>query len=175
MQIARHLLCHTQFTADEIILCSLSVDPRRTGDLATLFVSRQVKKRSFTFLETRFLALDFSNRIFTEGICKLFDLIIADLIDEDQYLHRRTFPLPALIFGLMTFLSKPGQTLAPIVSSRLLYASDPQPTSLFTHLILIPILCSFSQLLLWRNFTLHSHRLKSVRSIFHHSTQHTII
>jgi Na+/melibiose symporter-like transporter len=113
--------------------------------------------------------LAFSNRIFTEGICKLFDLIIADLIDEDQYLHRRSSPLPAFIFGLMTFLSKPGQTLAPIVSSHLLYSADHQRSPLFAHLILIPILCSFSQLILWRKFTLHSHRLKSVRSLSQHS------
>ena len=33
-----------------------------------------------------------SNRIFTEGICKLCDLIISDLIDEDYIKnHRQVF------------------------------------------------------------------------------------
>ena len=30
-----------------------------------------------------------SNRIFTEGICKLCDLIISDLIDEDYVVNNR--------------------------------------------------------------------------------------
>ena len=168
MQISRHLLRHSSSTVDETILCSVPLDAGWTDDLATLFVSCEVKTPSFA-LPNEMSSFVFSNRIFTEGICKLFDLIIADLIDEDQYLHRRTFPLPAFLFGLMTFLSKPGQTLAPIVSSHLLYSSDHQRSPLFTHLILIPILCSFFQLILWREFTLHSHRLKSIRSLFQHS------
>lgn len=99
----------------------------------------------------------FSNRIFTEGICKLFDLIITDLIDEDQIINERISPLPTLIFGTLTFLSKPGETLASIISSQL-----------FNYFILIPIICSLCQIILWNKFTLHSYRLKSIQSIFKH-------
>ncbi len=102
----------------------------------------------------------FSNRIFTEGICKLFDLIITDLIDEDQYIHQRISPLPTLIFGTMTFLAKPGQTFASIISSRLVYSLN--------NLLIIPILCSLCQIILWKKFTLHNYRLKSIRSILKH-------
>lgn len=113
--------------------------------------------------------------MFTEGICKLFDLIITDLIDEDQFFHERVTPLPALIFGTMTFLSKPGQTFAPIVSSRLFYSINNQRTVLFNKLIIIPIMCSVCQIIFWSKFTLHGYRLKSIRSILKHSNQHIII
>jgi Na+/melibiose symporter-like transporter len=117
----------------------------------------------------------FSNRMFTEGICKLFDLIITDMIDEDQFIHQRISPLPTLIFGTMTFLSKPGQTLAPIISSRLFYSLDNQRKNLFYYLVMIPILCSLCQIILWRKFTLHSQRLKSIRLKLKSSSQHFII
>ncbi|CAF0927378.1 unnamed protein product [Rotaria sordida] len=116
-----------------------------------------------------------SNRMFTEGICKLFDLIITDLIDEDQFLHKRSSPLPALIFGTMAFLSKPGQTIAPIISSHLFYSLNNQQKTLFNNIIMIPIICSLCQIILWRKFTLHSYQLKSLRSILKHSSQHMII
>ncbi|CAF4294256.1 unnamed protein product, partial [Rotaria sp. Silwood2] len=116
-----------------------------------------------------------SNRMFTEGICKLCDLIITDLIDEDQFIYKRTSPLPALIFGTMAFLSKPGQTLAPIISSRLFYSFNNQQQALFNNVIMIPIICSLCQIILWRKFTLHGHRLKSLRSILKYSSQTMII
>ena len=37
-----------------------------------------------------------SNRIFTEGICKLCDLIISDLIDEDFIQNERQVNLDGL-------------------------------------------------------------------------------
>jgi hypothetical protein len=122
-----------------------------------------------------FLISCFSNRMFTEGICKLLDLIITDLIDEDQFIHQRIFSLPTLIFGIMAFLSKPGQTFASLISSRLFYSLNNQRKTVFNHLIIIPILCSLCQIILWSKFTLHSHRLKSIRSILKYSSHHFII
>eukprot|EP00469_Lotharella_globosa_P006110 CAMPEP_0167804506 /NCGR_PEP_ID=MMETSP0111_2-20121227/20527_1 /TAXON_ID=91324 /ORGANISM="Lotharella globosa, Strain CCCM811" /LENGTH=189 /DNA_ID=CAMNT_0007701289 /DNA_START=183 /DNA_END=753 /DNA_ORIENTATION=+ len=40
-----------------------------------------------------FLAL---NRISTEGVCKLLDLSLSDLADEDYVINKRRHPLPAL-------------------------------------------------------------------------------
>jgi hypothetical protein len=77
-----------------------------------------------------------SNRVVTEGTCKLLGLVISDLVDEDYVKRYRTMPLSALIFGSANFLAKPGQTLAPILGTYLIYdhvgsvfgsAADAQP------------------------------------------------
>ena len=61
-----------------------------------------------------------SNRVFTEGTCKLLSLVISDLVDEDFVLHRRHQAVSALIFGTSALLSKPGQSFAPLVGSLVL-------------------------------------------------------
>ena len=63
-----------------------------------------------------------SNRVFTEGTCKLLTLIISDLVDEDIVLNDRRRGVSALIFGTAAFLSKPGQTLAPLLGTALIAA-----------------------------------------------------
>ena len=62
----------------------------------------------------------FSNRVFTEGTCKLLNLVITDLVDEDYVIHGRCQPVSALLFGTAALLSKPGQTLAPVVGMWLI-------------------------------------------------------
>ena len=66
--------------------------------------------------------LCFSNRVFTEGTCKLLTLVISDLVDEDYVIHHRKQAVSALMFGTTAFLSKPGQTLAPLLGTYLLAA-----------------------------------------------------
>ena len=63
-----------------------------------------------------------SNRVFTEGTCKLLNLVISDLVDEDVVLHSRTQAISALMFGTVALLSKPGQTLAPLIGTWVLSA-----------------------------------------------------
>ena len=62
------------------------------------------------------------NRVFTEGTCKLLTLVITDLVDEDVVLNDRRRGVSALIFGTAAFLSKPGQTLAPLLGTLLIAA-----------------------------------------------------
>ena len=62
----------------------------------------------------------FSNRVFTEGTCKLLNLVISDLVDEDYVLRCRSQAVSALMFGTASFVSKPGQTLAPLIGTWLL-------------------------------------------------------
>ena len=62
----------------------------------------------------------YSNRVFTEGTCKLLSLVISDLVDEDFVLHGRHQAVSALIFGTSALLSKPGQSFAPLVGSWVL-------------------------------------------------------
>ncbi|KAJ3607727.1 hypothetical protein NHX12_024778 [Muraenolepis orangiensis] len=61
-----------------------------------------------------------SNRVFTEGTCKLLNLVTCDLVDEDFVLNRRRQAASALLFGMVALVTKPGQTLAPLVGTWLL-------------------------------------------------------
>ncbi len=61
-----------------------------------------------------------SNRVFTEGTCKLLNLVITDLVDEDFVLNRRQQAASALLFGMVALVTKPGQTFAPLLGTWLL-------------------------------------------------------
>ncbi|XP_023615581.1 transmembrane protein 180 isoform X5 [Myotis lucifugus] len=61
-----------------------------------------------------------SNRVFTEGTCKLLTLVVTDLVDEDLVLNRRKQAASALLFGMVALVTKPGQTLAPLLGTWLL-------------------------------------------------------
>ena len=121
-----------------------------------------------------------SNRIFTEGTCKLLNLVIADLIDEDWVVHRRTTSVSAFIFGLSNLISKPGQTLAPVVGTWILDHSSSvrdeftvnekngalqieNNGSVFNLLVYVPIGCAVCQLVIWSRFSLHGQKLRNVR------------
>jgi hypothetical protein len=55
--------------------------------------------------------------VFTEGCCKLLNLVVSDLIDEDSVLHSRETSISALIFGTTNLFTKPGQSLAPLIGT----------------------------------------------------------
>uniref|UniRef100_UPI0035902372 transmembrane protein 180 n=1 Tax=Myxine glutinosa TaxID=7769 RepID=UPI0035902372 len=61
-----------------------------------------------------------SNRVFTEGTCKLLYLVVSDLVDEDFVLHKRRHVASAMLFGMVAFVTRPGQTLAPLLGTWLL-------------------------------------------------------
>lgn len=61
-----------------------------------------------------------SNRVFTEGTCKLLNLVITDLVDEDFVLNHRQQAASALLFGMVALVTKPGQTFAPLIGTWLL-------------------------------------------------------
>lgn len=63
-----------------------------------------------------------SNRVFTEGTCKLLNLVVTDLVDEDLVLNRRKQAASALLFGMVALVTKPGQTFAPLIGTWLLCA-----------------------------------------------------
>ena len=139
-----------------------------------------------------FLFIVFSNRVFTEGTCKLLNLIISDLVDEDFVLHNRKQAISALIFGTSALFSKPGQTLAPLIGTWLLaeqtghslfYSDDLWASSsnsrtsfhdstnnmlrwgCFYVLVYIPIACACIQILAWTRFKLHGSRLQWVKQM----------
>lgn len=133
-----------------------------------------------------------SNRIFTEGTCKLLNLVITDLVDEDFVINKRKQAVSALVFGTSALLSKPGQTLAPLIGTWLLvlhtghdvFQSGESTGSIkrqmgdlgdeqaklyregcFALLVYVPIVCGLIQLLVWSQFTLHGRRLQWVKSL----------
>lgn len=134
-----------------------------------------------------------SNRVFTEGTCKLLNLVITDLVDEDYVKFRRKTPVSALIFGTVAFLSKPGQTLAPLLGSYLIYLNTGQSIFLnknedgdrndwlkevsslaidpeivregsFRVLVSIPIFSAIMQIIAWHFFSLHGKYLEKIKS-----------
>lgn len=140
-----------------------------------------------------FCVCSFSNRVFTEGTCKLLNLVISDLVDEDYVIHHRKQSISALVFGTSALLSKPGQTLAPLLGTWLLakqtgysifYSNEDSKTSdlfldennvhdrtgndvrlgCFQVLVYVPIVCAVLQIILWSRFKLHGRRLKVVTS-----------
>ncbi|EDQ92401.1 uncharacterized protein MONBRDRAFT_13785 [Monosiga brevicollis MX1] len=129
-----------------------------------------------------------SNRVVTEGTCKILSLVITDLVDEDMVRRYRPASIAALIFGTANFLSKPGQTLAPIVGTMMIdeqvegglfhqhqhqqqqqAAGDANQDQLRAVLLqmlwMVPVGCAAIQLLAWSRFTLHGPRLQAVRRI----------
>lgn len=134
-----------------------------------------------------------SNRIFTEGTCKLLNLVISDLVDEDYVKFKRSSPVSALVFGTAAFLSKPGQTLAPLLGSYLLYVQTGQSMFLkqstsgtsddtielspskggsnshdfeqgcFTVMVGVSVICGISQIFIWYFFSLKDKQLEQVK------------
>ena len=106
-----------------------------------------------------------SNRIFTEGICRLCDLVIADLIDQDFVENERKVTASAFFYGTAALLTKPGQSLAPIIGTVLLtVAAGSEDIRARTEqealtqedfksycLVLtgVPMICSIVQILIW--------------------------
>ncbi|KFO32319.1 transmembrane protein 180 isoform X1 [Fukomys damarensis] len=135
-----------------------------------------------------------SNRVFTEGTCKLLTLVVTDLVDEDLVLNHRRQAASALLFGMVALVTKPGQTFAPLLGTWLLCfytghdlfqqppvtpvgSAHPQPEppvpapaqaplrqGCFYLLVLVPITCALLQLLTWSRFTLHGQRLRTVKA-----------
>ncbi|XP_035262519.1 transmembrane protein 180 [Anguilla anguilla] len=133
-----------------------------------------------------------SNRVFTEGTCKLLNLVVTDLVDEDFVLNRRQQAASALLFGMVALVTKPGQTFAPLIGTWLLcvytgydifergaakeaasaaeaVAGPAQAVTLqqgcFYLLVFVPITCALLQLLAWSRFTLHGKRLQNVKAL----------
>ncbi|KAL6094574.1 mfsd13a [Pungitius sinensis] len=132
-----------------------------------------------------------SNRVFTEGTCKLLKLVISDLVDEDFVVNRRQQATSALLFGMVALLTKPGQTFAPLIGTWLLcvytgydiFQREPARDSLvavpevssgsgtpplrlgcFHMVVFVPITCALLQLAAWSRFTLHGRKLQGIKA-----------
>ncbi|KAK5851147.1 hypothetical protein PBY51_001963 [Eleginops maclovinus] len=143
-----------------------------------------------------------SNRVFTEGTCKLLKLVISDLVDEDFVVNRRHQATSALLFGMVALLTKPGQTFAPLIGTWLLcvytgydiFDRHPVKDSLvsvadvasgsgtppvrlgcFYMLVFVPITCALLQLAAWSRFTLHGRKLQGIKTLRQGNQQGNLI
>ncbi|CBY34411.1 unnamed protein product [Oikopleura dioica] len=131
-----------------------------------------------------------SNRIFTEGICRLCDLVIADLIDQDFVENERKVTASAFFYGTAALLTKPGQSLAPIIGTVLLtVAAGSEDIRARTEqealtqedfksycLVLtgVPMICSIVQILIWKKFDLKGGKLHYIKSVRQKQELHSI-
>eukprot|EP00949_MAST-11_sp_MAST-11-sp1_P002200 g2200.t1 len=108
-----------------------------------------------------------------------YDLIMADVIDEDKAKYKRTVSVSTSIHGLQAFIVKPAQSLAPIFGLLVLQhigltsdsdsdsdsdnATFEPSTVIFNLLCLVPLLGGFAQFLLWRKFDLRGAKLMGIK------------
>lgn len=128
-----------------------------------------------------------SNRIFTEGTCKLIGLCITDLVDEDFVIHSRKEAVSALIFGTTNLFAKPGQTLAPLFGTWVIatygaqiifdpsggLSADPGSLStealqavrvvMFNLAVGVAVFSAVVQLFFWSQYRLHGEWLDKIK------------
>lgn len=92
--------------------------------ITTLFVASIMRSASEGLVACKllFAVLLFLNRVLTEGVCRLQSLVLSDISDEDIVLHDRPQSHAATVNGLVSLISKPFQSLAPVVTCYFLAA-----------------------------------------------------
>lgn len=129
------------------------------------------QSRSFQVLFA--LAL-FGNRILTEGVCRLQSLVLSDVTDEDTVSHNRERSMAATVNGLMSLVSKPFQSVAPVVTcfilatQRVLLADDAASTTdpskcIATLLGATALITAGSMWVVWRRYPLHGSYLHHIQ------------
>jgi len=115
-----------------------------------------------------------ANRNLTECNCRLSALVLSDLVDEDYVRNRRSKPMSSTISGLHALVSRPAQSLAPMLSWWLLRRSGltaggigAQPAaavSAATRLLFgVPMAVSVLQAILWSQYRLRGPELARMK------------
>ncbi|XP_023254120.1 transmembrane protein 180-like [Seriola lalandi dorsalis] len=55
------------------------------------------------------------NMVIIQAAFSLFSLPLADIIDTDLKLYKRSSPLSSMVFGTNALFTKPAQSLAPMI------------------------------------------------------------
>eukprot|EP01105_Mastigella_eilhardi_P002030 TRINITY_DN1243_c0_g1_i2.p1 TRINITY_DN1243_c0_g1~~TRINITY_DN1243_c0_g1_i2.p1 ORF type:complete len:308 (-),score=81.49 TRINITY_DN1243_c0_g1_i2:64-987(-) len=112
-------------------------------------------------------------KVFNEVVCRHGNLAVSDLTDEDYVRNARHLSVSAMMVGIVNFVTKPGQSAAPMLTWALLPAhvtddvideadaADRQ--TLAACVVATPLVCGLLQLLLWRRFTLRGPVLAAVK------------
>jgi len=114
-----------------------------------------------------------------------YDVVMADVIDEDRLVRGRPKSVATSIHGLQSLVVKPAQSLAQVVGLKLLMSNglgnyqkleakvngmssqDPGESlkdSIFTLTFAAPVIISIVQFLIWRRFDLRGKRLSNIKS-----------
>lgn len=92
------------------------------------------------------------NRVLTEGVCKLLDLPLADLCDEDRVTRGRN--TSAALSGTISLFSKPGQSIAALLGHFFL-GGNHSPDRVLELMYGTPIFLGVVQCLFWSQYNLH--------------------
>ena len=119
------------------------------------------------------------NRVSSECVCRLIPLIIAQLSDEDIYLHQRdasSGSLRASVFGAANVVGKIGQSAAPMFGYFLLlqHVQKGDSAVMVTDSVTVPVLVAAVPLLVvvlqfavWNRYNLHGTYLNKVSAFVH--------
>ena len=109
-----------------------------------------------------------------------YDLVMADVIDEDRVIHQRKESVATSVHGVQALIVKPSQSLAPMFGIWLLSRyglqedgerAGPDDTSgneelqkaVFHLTFAVPLVITFCQLVVWRHFDLRRKKLARVK------------
>ena len=131
-----------------------------------LFYALSTSKTSWLYLMV--------NRIASECVCRLMPLIKSNLVDEDAYLNSRERAMSASVIGSSEFISKAGQSLAPMLGYFILRRSanlvapgdgnaEYQTFWPSVSIALLPLFVVLIQLFVWGKFQLRGQQLKIIR------------
>ncbi|XP_042336605.1 transmembrane protein 180-like [Sceloporus undulatus] len=118
------------------------------------------------------------NMVIVQASFSLFNLPLADIVDEDLKKHKRRSPLSSMVFGTNALFTKPAQSLAPMLVVTVLnqfgYAQlnnkaiqpDAQlflglHDAMFYMICLVPLCIAVIQILTWTRFSIQNSHLVS--------------
>ncbi|XP_067329167.1 transmembrane protein 180-like [Anolis sagrei] len=116
------------------------------------------------------------NMVIVQAAFSLFNLPLADIVDEDLKKYKRRSPLSSMVFGTNALFTKPAQSLAPMLVVTILnqfgYAQlnnkaiQPDPhlflglhDAMFYMICLIPLCIAVIQILTWTPFSIQNSHL----------------
>uniref|UniRef100_A0A7S2RVJ6 Uncharacterized protein n=1 Tax=Mucochytrium quahogii TaxID=96639 RepID=A0A7S2RVJ6_9STRA len=104
-----------------------------------------------------------------------YDLVMADIIDEDSVLHNRKESVATSVHGVQSLLVKPSSSFAAMFGVYLLSSNGLQekgsstaPTSglqeaVYLLTFLVPLAFTFFQLVIWSQFDLTGRKLQNIK------------
>eukprot|EP00760_Papus_ankaliazontas_P007825 PhM_4_TR1354/c0_g1_i1/m.8950 len=104
--------------------------------------------------------LQLACRVLSESICRLQPLIQSDLVDEDTYLNGRSVSLAGSLGGCLSLVSKPAQSLAPVLGCWMLTAKDVTWKSAGMLLFGVHLATAFGLLVAWKMYRLEGRHLQ---------------
>ncbi|VDM49336.1 unnamed protein product [Toxocara canis] len=117
----------------------------------------------------------FIDSILVHSIAPLFQILIAEFVDDDAKHHSRRKPISSLIFSLNALLVKPAQSITPVVILYLLGENHPETydnasesatherTTMWSIICLIPLLLGALQFFILRLYSLKDARFGAAK------------